>query len=569
MPIARFQMPDGRIGRFQVPDGTSPEQAQSSIEQFLGATSQQPKQTEQRGVGRTALDQAEQGATFGFGDEIMDAIGSLGAAAYMKAFRPDLLGENGLGDLYSEARGMSKERLGAQMEQHPVISLTSQLAGGLGMGTAAMVPKALFGTAETASLAGRAINAIPEAGASINNWVRSGNAVRKAAKAAAVGVPSAALYGAGAADDGKRMEGAAEMAPYGLLPSAIPLGGAALKKTANAVIPTIEEGMRPVVELAQKYKIPVAVSQVTNSNAIKNAQKVSSQLPLSGESAFKERQMKAFNNALIKTTGGNGNKFTPELMDNLFTKVGREFDDFGRGKIVNLNDNFAKSTEDILLDLKQVAPEAVNPALERIKLIFSTADKSGQITGEKLGALRKETNRLARKASNPDVAGALHDIENALIESITVNDKAAAESFAKTKQKYKNLLVLEPLTAKSKGGNISPTELKTRVAKIYGRSFVRGNSGEIGDLARIGNELLPELGGSDTTQKLIYAGGALNPAMVAMNAGKIAATLGGNRLAQEMINRNPSVISAAMKKSRMASPSSPVKITIRPSDKLK
>lgn len=32
MPIARFQMPDGRVARFEVPDGTTPEQAQSMME---------------------------------------------------------------------------------------------------------------------------------------------------------------------------------------------------------------------------------------------------------------------------------------------------------------------------------------------------------------------------------------------------------------------------------------------------------------------------------------------------------------------------------------------------------
>ena len=36
MPVARFQMPDGRIGRFEVPDGTTPEQAKAMIaEQFV------------------------------------------------------------------------------------------------------------------------------------------------------------------------------------------------------------------------------------------------------------------------------------------------------------------------------------------------------------------------------------------------------------------------------------------------------------------------------------------------------------------------------------------------------
>ena len=36
MPIARFEMPDGRIGRFEVPEGTSPEQAQQMISDMVG-----------------------------------------------------------------------------------------------------------------------------------------------------------------------------------------------------------------------------------------------------------------------------------------------------------------------------------------------------------------------------------------------------------------------------------------------------------------------------------------------------------------------------------------------------
>ena len=42
MPIARFQMPDGRVARFEVPEGTTPEQAQSMIAAQVGE--QQPEQ---------------------------------------------------------------------------------------------------------------------------------------------------------------------------------------------------------------------------------------------------------------------------------------------------------------------------------------------------------------------------------------------------------------------------------------------------------------------------------------------------------------------------------------------
>lgn len=45
MPIARFQMPDGRIARFEVPEGTSPEQATSLMSNyFSGQQLEQPQQ---------------------------------------------------------------------------------------------------------------------------------------------------------------------------------------------------------------------------------------------------------------------------------------------------------------------------------------------------------------------------------------------------------------------------------------------------------------------------------------------------------------------------------------------
>jgi len=46
MPIARFEMPDGKIGRFEVPEGTTPEEAQSLIlESLQSQTLERPKTT--------------------------------------------------------------------------------------------------------------------------------------------------------------------------------------------------------------------------------------------------------------------------------------------------------------------------------------------------------------------------------------------------------------------------------------------------------------------------------------------------------------------------------------------
>jgi len=47
MPVARFEMPDGRIARFEVAEGTTPEQAQALISQQVAATQQQSAQPTQ------------------------------------------------------------------------------------------------------------------------------------------------------------------------------------------------------------------------------------------------------------------------------------------------------------------------------------------------------------------------------------------------------------------------------------------------------------------------------------------------------------------------------------------
>lgn len=60
MPIARFQMPDGRVARFEVPDGTTPEQAQTLMQDYIKSAAttakvnneQKPKEESSSAIGR-------------------------------------------------------------------------------------------------------------------------------------------------------------------------------------------------------------------------------------------------------------------------------------------------------------------------------------------------------------------------------------------------------------------------------------------------------------------------------------------------------------------------------------
>lgn len=165
---------------------------------------EQPKP--EQSIVRTALDQGLQGATFGFADELTDRLGA-GIASVATGEKYD--------DLLKEARGMSKERMQQQVEQNPLTAIGANIGGALLTGGAGATTKAGTATA---------------------NMLRSGNAAWRIGKGALAGASSGALYGAGASDDGQRLEGAEQGAILGgLVGGAIPAVGAAVKSSASGV----------------------------------------------------------------------------------------------------------------------------------------------------------------------------------------------------------------------------------------------------------------------------------------------------------------------------------------------
>jgi hypothetical protein len=72
MPIARFQLPDGRIARFEVPEGTTPEQAQVMMEAQVGELTATPEQKPKEGL----IAGLEKGAESTF-SQLRSGIGSL------------------------------------------------------------------------------------------------------------------------------------------------------------------------------------------------------------------------------------------------------------------------------------------------------------------------------------------------------------------------------------------------------------------------------------------------------------------------------------------------------------
>lgn len=335
--------------------------------------------------------------------------------------------------------------------------------------------------------------------------------------------------------------------------------GAAGRAAVNAVIPSAEDGLIDVASTARRFDIPLSLDQVSGSRALKTAQKVSQDLPFSGQQRFRETQMRALNKALFKTVGVEADMFNAKTMNKAFSKVGGEFDNITKGKKFNIGGNFiedlAKTSEDVRSQYGDEAFNAFQREAQRVVNDFS----GDEISGELISRQRSRINALARKAA-PGQKEALLDLEASIVDGITSGDPITQSALTQAKQRYKNLIVLEPIANKAKGGMISPSLLNNRVAQVYKRAHTIGQSGDIGDLARVGSELLPELGGSDTQSKLFYAIGATGTGLA--NAPATAVGLGANRVLQSGINRNQGIIDKSIMKAIRKMPPAEAKVAL-------
>jgi len=336
---------------------------QSSPETNPDVANYAAQQRQNTGVGRTVLDQGMQGATFGFSDELQDRLGALIAANLpqwlggvnrdpnLKSGEEDkgLLGYNELKDM---ARAGSSARLNQQMEDRPALSIASNLAGGLLTGAAATAPRAITQAGNLGKV-GRLADAGSKVGAQVGNWAGRGGAGTRAVKAIATGVPAAALYGAGAADDGEKLEGALSTAPFGVLPAALPLAGAAGRGIKSLVAPKVEQEAAKLAKLAmEKYGIPIGRAQLGSNRGSRLMASVAENTPFSGGDILKEQQQKAFNRAIARSFGEDSDIVTGATIKSGKKNIGDKFEGALGGLSVKIDNTITDQLTDLLASAK-------------------------------------------------------------------------------------------------------------------------------------------------------------------------------------------------------------------------
>lgn len=509
----------------EFPEGTSRDVIRQALQRKYGGPSntrssmQQESQTQQKpGIGRTVFDQTMQGATFGFADEVQDAIGA-GIASIAT-------GEN-LGDMYNQARELSQSRLDEQLQQRPATAITSNLVGGVGTGIAGGATKA---------------------GTAVGNFLRTGNTAARAAKGAAAGAATGAAYGAGTGQDGDRARSAGMGAVTGgVVGAAAPVAGAAVRGAYNTIVPKIDDAVKPLAKRARDFGIPLRADQVAPSMARNTVQKASQVMPLSGSTQFIQKQRSSWNKALANTIGVDD--LSPGSIKTFRRRNSDLFDEVLKNKQVQFADNDISK----IASLKGQIDETLGLTDRDAKILTREVDgliedlSDKIVSGEKLSNLR---SNLLEKATRAGRGSRVFDEAIATLDEVAAKNSTAEEvaKLGTARQQYKRFKIMQPLLEESTDGEINPTRLLNRVKsnRYIDASTIETGQDDLVDLARIGKEFLPIKGGSDTFDKSALAalgfGGFVDP----LTALAVGTGLGVNRGLQGVVS-NQALIDAGIR----------------------
>lgn len=497
MPIAKFQMPDGRIAKFEVPEGTSAEEAQRQVESWM-ASQQQAAPSRPTGpdpevpvLGAPVQQPAPQapdlfsGQTLQFGpfdtgiplsEEVTQGLVGAGARfADIPIALRSIKERVGLG---GDAEAINQEIEAKRQLDAPVMQTTPGMLGGIATDIAVGA-------------------ALPVAGA---------------------GMKAAALSGAAMELTKPKTteESYLQAAATGAATGAVVQGSLnALMSTGKAISRRFtEEGAE---EAAKRFReltregIDPDITQIVDSKFLDSLKSRLHSLPFTAtkqaETALK--QTKQFNRRVLATAGIDADTATPEVIDRGFDALGKRFDD-----LIQTTDRI-KINQRALNDLAEVAKDAstmVTPdkstlILKQVDDIVNRIGRGDEITGESYKALRTTINNLGRtwrKNQNmSDAAPFMSRLVSTLDDAVGDSFGAAKqEAWKKARSEYAALSTIADSNAIDEFGMISANKLYTKVRNTDKKGFARGKRGELARVAVLGKRMQSKIPDSGTAGNL-------------------------------------------------------------------
>ena len=458
MPIARFEMPDGRIGRFEVAEGTTPEQAQAMIAQQVSGSASPTGQTGNGAYDRflTSLRNPQTGGRGGVvGPAMVGGAGELvrGAGALTQMAFPNA------GSRMVEVGEALTE--GAK-KVNPVTATAGQIGS-------------YFAPFSAVQKGVNAVKSIPQ----VQNVIgKLPSFVAATGEQAAIG----GALGYGLTPDEQNREQAALYG--GAFGAATPTLGKAFDYVTDVI--RGKPAPQPIVEAAEKgiqqgYVIPP--TQVKPSLLNRVMEGSAGKLTTAQNASFANQQIT--NKLAAKSLGLPENTtITPELISDIRKTAGQAYEDLGLSGRIKTSNKFNQALDNIAADVikseKDFPTEGKNEIIELVNSLKSpTFDVSSAVS--KIRLLRADAEK-AYGANNKPLGKANREASQVLentIENYLSNTKQTdlLDKFREARQTIAKTYTIEKSLNQATG---------TVDAKKLAAQLQRGKplSGELKDIAQ-------------------------------------------------------------------------------------
>lgn len=529
-------------GLVEFPDGMS----DADIVKAIQANSPKPRPAS---VGSSSVTgDVLAGAVRGAGSIGATILGPVDALARKFGVQNEYIGRTDRRQAMDEAlRGMGADtnslafkggKLGAE------IAGTSGAGGLLAKGARALVPAA----AQAVPAVANVIRAVETAGAS------GGGLVPRSVGAGINGVVTAGMVNPDDAMAGGVI-GAAT-------PGVVQLAGKGGSAIADLVRPSAQSN--PLARKAvDKYGIPLAPADVTDSRAVKGARSFLSDLPVIGRPAqtLKDQQTKAFNKAVGGTFGAAEESLTPQVMDQARKKLGSEFDRIWNNNVLQVDGQMFQKITDLDAQAMKLPRQEGESLRREIQDLLSKVQQDQQgglfVPGDVANKFQSYLRR--RSEGSAGLRNELNDLRQTVIGAFNRSvNPADAAALTQNRAMYKAFKTVEPLLNSAEvgvAGRVSGDVPVALLPNAVNRSYSNPAGVPLADLSAIGSRFLvdrtPQTGGSARAMIQNSAlgtglalGGWTNPVLAGgglLSMGGISKALNSPTVGRALMNPAPQV----------------------------
>lgn len=221
-----------------------------------------------------------------------------------------------------------------------------------------------------------------------------------------------------------------------------------------------------------------------------------------------DEALEDFTAAALKSVGSTGRRATPEVLEEVDTRLGKVFDDAAAGVNVSPSMQALSKMSAALKTYREMTPSSTTaPIFKNINSELVKSFRSGTpIPASNVAAWRSTLSKLTRSpdpATRTAADEALDVVDDAIDAAlISAGKPEIVDELSKARVQYRNLLAIEHAAQRAEGGILTPAQLRTALLMQGRRRYVQGR-GDLGPLTRAGTEILKPLPQSGTQPRTL------------------------------------------------------------------